>query len=99
MRIKTFSISEISDIITRLPERLEQEEVQLVTVTQHGKPVMTILPYSSFKELTETLDSLLETIEVMQDKELMAALYQGMKDLEEGRVIPWEQVKKELGWE
>ncbi len=94
-----YSISEIREAITRLPEQFEEEGLQAVTVTRHGKPVMDILPHETYQQLLETIDLLLETLEVVQDEELMAAFRQGMKDIEEGRVIPWEQAKKEHGWE
>src|SRR5690348_4698945 len=84
---RTYSISEIREEITHLPEQFD-ENLETVTVTHHGKPIMTILPTSTYKELLETIDSLLETIEVLKDKELMASIHRGMKDIEEGRVEP-----------
>jgi len=98
MSESTYSISEISEVITRLPEQFDQDP-KPVTVTQYGKPVMTILPSSTYKELLETVESLLETLEVLKDEELMTAFRQGVKELEEGEGRPWEDVKKELGWE
>lgn len=102
MHERTYSISEIREAISRLPEEFE-EDIDLVTVTRHGKPVMTILPTSTYEtqketidELKETVDSLLETLEVMGDKELMAAFRRGIQDEAEGRVFPWEEVKKEM---
>ena len=62
---QTYSISEIRDEITRLPEHFDQES-GAVTVTDQGKPVMAILPW-------ELYDSLIETIEILSDDELMAA--------------------------
>ncbi|MGB8344104.1 MAG: hypothetical protein WCD86_04425 [Ktedonobacteraceae bacterium] len=94
-----YSISEIREAITRLPEQFEEEGLQAVTVTRHGKPVMDILPHKTYQELLETIDSLLETLEVIQDEELMASFRQGIKDMEEGRVEPLDDVLKELGWE
>ncbi len=94
----TYSISEIREQITRLPEQFEQDP-EAVTVTRHGKPVMTILPTSTYKTLIETIESLLETLEVIQDEELMAAFRQGVRELAEGKGRPWENVKKELGLE
>ncbi len=41
----------------------------------------------------------METLEVMSDAELMKAFRQGVKDMEEGRVQPLDEVLKELGWE
>ena len=63
-----------------------------MTVTRHGKPVMAILPW----ELNE---SIMETLEIMGDAELMAAFHQGIKDIGEGRIQPLDDVLKEIGWE
>jgi antitoxin YefM len=86
-----YSISEIREQITRLPEQFEQEP-EAVTVTRHGKPVMAILPW-------ELYESIMETLEIMGDAELMAAFRQGVKDMEEGRIKPLDDVLKELDWE
>ncbi len=86
-----YSISEIREQITRLPERFEQKP-EAVAVTRHGKPVMAILPW-------ELYESIIETLEVMSDAELMAAFREGVKDMEEGRTKPLDDVLKELGWE
>ena len=101
MTEKTYSISEIQDI-AHLAEQFEEEDLDAVNITSHGEPLLTILPtstYNTLKELYEKIDSLLETIEVLQDEELMASIHRGMKDIEEGRVEPLDDVLKELGWE
>jgi len=85
----TYSISEIREEITRLPEQFEQEP-GAVTVTRHGKPVMAILPW-------ELYESIMETLEIMGHAELMAAFRQGVREMAEGKGRPWEDVKKELG--
>jgi PHD/YefM family antitoxin component YafN of YafNO toxin-antitoxin module len=93
-----YSISEIREAITRLPEQFEEEDIRSVVVTRHGKPVMDILPHERYQQLLETIDSLLETLEITQDEELMASFREGIKDMEEGRVEPLDDVLKELGW-
>jgi antitoxin YefM len=95
---RTISISEAQSKITRLPEQFE-EDPKAVTVTRHGKPVMAILPYKEYRELVEKIDSLLETLEIMQDEELMAAFREGVKALERGETVAWEDAKKRLGVE
>lgn len=55
MAENTYSITEIREVITRLPEQFEQDG-GTVTVTRHGKPVMTILPSESYKALLETYE-------------------------------------------
>ncbi len=93
MTENTYSISEIREAITHLPEEFEQEqEPGAIKVTRRGKPVLAILPWDLY-------ESILETLEVMSDTELMAAFRAGVKDLEEGRIILLDDALKELGWE
>jgi len=90
------SISEAQRELTRLPEQFE-EESEAVTVTRYGKPVMTILPYNTYKSLLETLEALQETLEIMQDEELMAAFREGVKALQREWVDWGQDAKRELG--
>jgi predicted transcriptional regulator len=68
--------------------------------------VLAILPFDTYQAMRETINALQEkiqalqeTLEILQDDELMTAFRQGVKDIEEGRVVPWEKVKKELALE
>lgn len=92
----TLSISEAQRELTRLPEQFE-EESEAVTVTRYGKPVMAILPYDTYKSLVETIDSLLETIEILQDEELMESFRESVKALQNGEMVDWADAKRELG--
>ncbi len=101
----TLSISEVQREITRLPDRFEQEP-KAVTVTRYGRPVMAILPFDRYKTLLETVDvltekveSLQETLEILHDEELMEAFRRGVQDIAEGNVKSLDDVLKELGWE
>jgi len=84
----TYSISEIREEITRLPEYFDREP-DAVTVTRHGKPVMAILPWDLY-------EALIETLEVMSDTELMVAFRQGVQELIEGKGRSWDDVKRHL---
>lgn len=44
-------------------------------------------------------DSLLRTIEVLKDKELMTQLKKSKQDIKEGRVSDWDDFMKERGIE
>ena len=44
----------------------------------------------------EELESWEATIEVMSDPELVKSIKRGLNDIKHGRVVPWEDVKKEL---
>ena len=74
--------------LTSLPERLAKEP-GAIAVTRRGKPVLAILPWGFYESIQETL-------EVLADEELMAALRQSLRELSAGETIPWETVKAEL---
>jgi hypothetical protein len=105
---QTLSIAEIQREIDHLPEQFEP-----IVATQYEKPVLVILPFDTFQTINETIqaqkaaidalqekiEGLLETLEIMKDDEAMAALSQSLEDIKAGRLISWEDVQKELGWE
>ena len=75
-------------MLSQLPERLSAEN-RAVALTRHGKPVLAVMPWELF-------ESIMETMEIMGDADMMAALRQGIEDVHEGNLIPLEQVKAEL---
>ena len=86
--LKDIPITAARHELTSLPKRLAKEP-GAVAVTRRGKPVLAIMPW-------ELYESLVETLEIMGDEEFMAALRKSIKEAEEGKTIPWEQVKKDL---
>lgn len=88
---RTIPIMEARKQLTSLPETLKHEgELDVAEITRRGKPVLAVLPWELYEAISETL-------EVMADKELMAQLRQSIKEMEEGKAIPWEEAKRELG--
>jgi antitoxin YefM len=87
--LKEIPITEARHALTSLPERLG-EDMGAVAVTRRGKPVLAVMRWELYEALTETL-------EIMGDEELMTALRRGIKEAEEGKGIPWEQARRELG--
>jgi len=51
----------------------------------------------SYQDMREAIESLLETLEILQDKELMAAFREGVQALQNGELVDWEEAKRELG--
>lgn len=82
-------ITEVRSVLTSLPERLSEEHTA-ITVTRRGKPVLAILPW-------EVYDTLVETLEILGDKQMMALLQQGIKEAAQGKGISWEDAKRKLG--
>ena len=85
------AMAEARKQLPKLADALEKHpEIGAVKITRHGKPVLAVLSWDLY-------ESVVETMEIMSDPEMMAAFRQGVKEMEEGKGIPWEQVKKELG--
>jgi len=88
---RTMPLVEARKRLTSLPEELEHEgEIDVLAVTRRGKPVLAVMPWDLYEAVTETL-------EIMGDKEMMAALRKGIKDVKKGRTYTTEELKKELG--
>jgi antitoxin YefM len=86
------AMAEARKQLPKLADALEKHpEIGAVKITRRGKPVLAVLSWDLY-------ESVLETMEIMSDPEMMAAFRQGVKEMEEGKAIPWEQVKKELGF-
>ncbi len=86
--LKDIPITEARHELTSLPERLS-EHPGAVTVTRRGKPVLAILPWEAYEALVETL-------EIIGDEEMIAAVRQGIREAEQGQGIPWAEAKRKL---
>ena len=86
--MREISIAKARDELTSLPEQLA-EKPATVAVTRRGKPVLAVMPW-------EIYESIVETLEIMGDEDLMSSLRQAMREVAGGQTIPWDQVKKEL---
>ena len=86
--MKDIPITAARHELTSLPRRFAKEP-GTVTVTRRGKPVLAIMSW-------ELYESLMETLEIMGDKEFMTKLRRGIQEMKEDKGIPWDEVKKEL---
>jgi antitoxin YefM len=83
------SISQARNKLTQLADVLGESH-ETVEVTNRGKPVLAILPWNLY-------ESMMETMEIMADQELMDQVRQGIKEYKAGKGIPVERVRKRLG--
>ncbi len=83
------TISEARKALLDLPEKLARTSERAVTITRRGQPVLAILPW-------EFYESLVETLEILGDPTMVAALRESLDDLEHGRVIRNAEAKKRL---
>jgi len=84
------TISEARKALLDLPEKLARTPERAVTVTRRGQPVLAILPW-------EFYESVVETLEILGDPEMVTALRESLDDLTRGRVVGNAEAKKRLG--
>jgi antitoxin YefM len=76
----------------RLSELLDELETrhEHVVITRNGRPAAVLVPAEE-QEIME------ETLEILQDEELLRALRESEEDVRSGRVTPLREVRRELG--
>ena len=72
------------------PEKLARTPERAVTITRRGQPVLAILPW-------ELYESIVETLEILGDPDMVKTLRESLEDLERGRVVGHAEAKKRLG--
>ena len=75
----------LSDLLDDLERRHEH-----VVITRNGRPVGVLIPAAE-------LESVEETLEVMQDDALLQALRESEQDVRAGRLSTLEDVRRDLG--
>ena len=88
---KTLPITEARQNLTTLVNRADKLLDEYI-ITVNGKPAAVLMSAQEY-------DSWQETNEILSDSKLMKSIKQGEKEIEAGKGIPWETVKKELGWD
>lgn len=86
--MKDLPITEAREELTSLPDTLSRTH-ETLTVTRRGKPVLAILAWEEYEALVETL-------EIMSDDQLMTSLRHSIQEAKQGKLIPWEDVKRKL---
>ena len=66
-----------------------RETRQVCKVTHGRKPVLAILSWEDY-------DGLRETIDILSDPKLAASLRRSARDIQRGKTMPWEDVKRRL---
>ena len=83
------TISEARKALLDLPEKLARTPERAVTITRRGQPVLAVLPW-------ELYESIIETLDILGDPEMVKALRASLEDLDRGRVVTNAEAKKRL---
>jgi len=75
--------------LPNLPERLARVPERAVTITRRGRPVLAVMPWEFYESIVETLD-------VLSDPEMVLALRESIEDLKHGRLVSNAEAKKRL---
>lgn len=86
--IKTLPITKAREELTTLVDNAKKKLTEYI-ITVKGVPAAVIISADAY-------ESWKETNEIFADKVLMKAIRQGEKELDEGKGLDWEEVKKEL---
>jgi len=84
---KYLTIAEAQKQLAELSSQLSDEPA---IITRDGKPVMITFGVKQF-------ESLIETIEIISDREFMTDLKQGIKEAEQNDTVTLEEIKANLG--
>lgn len=82
----TMSITEVRNKLTSLHG---EKTGEIITITSRGKPVLALMEF-------EMYESLYETLAILADPVLSKALRKSIKEAKEGKLIPFEEVEKQL---
>jgi len=80
----------VAEAQQKLPE-LSNNLSEPAIITQDGKPVIVALSMKQFA-------SLIETIEILSDREFMSELREGIRQADLGQTVSLETLKLELGF-
>ena len=79
----------ITEARKRLLDLPDAKSPGVIRVTRRGQPALAILPWDDY-------ESIVETLEVLSDPELMATLRASLADLRGGRVYTHGEVRARL---
>jgi predicted transcriptional regulator len=75
--------------------KLRQTEDTFV-IQDNDQPIAVLLTYDRFMEMQHAINSLLNTMELYQDKAELAGVKAGLEDVKAGRVQSLASIKAEL---
>ena len=84
---ETIPASKAKTYFSQLLRRM-REQHESFAITQRGKIEGVLLSIEEY-------ESLVETLEILSDRELVKSIERGMRDVEAGRVYPYKDVFKD----
>ncbi len=86
---KTIPFTEARSRLSELLDDIERRHEHVV-ITRNGRPAAVLIPAAE-------LEAIEETLEILQDEDLMQALRESEDDVRAGRLSTISEVRRELG--
>ena len=86
---KTIPFTEARSRLSELLDDIERRHEHVV-ITRNGRPAVVLIPAAE-------LEAIEETLEILQDEDLMQALRESEDDVRAGRLSTISEVRRELG--
>lgn len=86
---KIVPLTEVRAKLSELLDELERRHEHVV-ITRNGRPVAVLAP-------ADEQEALEETLEVLQDEDILEALRESEQDVKAGRLSTLDEVRRELG--
>jgi len=86
--MRSIPITEARNKFMKLPDQVAKD--QIIAVTRRNREVMAVMSW-------ELYEGLLETLEVLSDRELMNNLRKGVEDVKAGRTHSLSEAYERLG--
>ena len=80
-------VTKIKRNLLDILKRMEEED-STIAITRNGEPVGVLMTLARY-------EALLETIEVLSDKEIFRSLEQSKRDFKEGKVLKHKEIWKD----
>lgn len=89
--INTLPITKAREELPKLVDNANRKLAEYI-ITVNGTPAAVLVSAAEYESWKETVD-------ILSDPKLMKSIKEGEKEIDEGKGIPWEDAKKELGWD
>lgn len=83
--VNTVALKQLRPDLPKVIERIDSKLDRYV-VTKHGKPVVMMMSMDDY-------DSLMETIDILTDKEAVKRIRQAKKEITQGKTVAWDKVR------
>ena len=94
-RAEFVPMDQVGRILPDLEKSLADNPDAVIAITAQGKPVLALISWESWLDM-EDAAATMETLEIMANPEIMAALRQSEAEIAGGDTVPWEEVRQQL---